>query len=76
MCPHQTARPALGRQERRGEGGEGVVSAAIAVLVMAFLGVAMYLAFAQILDRSSERVEDQVDCIGRSAPAGQCAPAP
>ena len=46
------------------ERGEGVVSAAIAVLVMAFLGAAMYVGFKQTLGSAQERTDTQVACIG------------
>lgn len=42
-----------------------MISAAIAVLVMAFLGVAMWGAFNLIFDEAQENVRDQVDEIGR-----------
>lgn len=46
------------------ERGEGVISAAIAVLVMAFLGVAMWVAFQAIFDQAATTVRDQVGRIG------------
>jgi hypothetical protein len=46
------------------ETGEGVISAAIAVLVMAFLGLAMWVAFDTLFTTSSERVAEQVNQIG------------
>ena len=58
--------------EPRDQAGEGVVSTAIAVLILAFLGAGMYFAFSRVLDRSSEKIDQQVDCIGQSAPAGFC----
>lgn len=48
--------------------GEGVVSAAIAVLVMAFLGAAMYVAFKQTLGSAQKKTDAQVACIGGSGP--------
>ena len=48
----------------RGERGEGVISTAIAVLIMAVIGVAAYLGWQAIFDDTSSRVEDQVDQIG------------
>lgn len=48
--------------------GEGVVSAAIAVLVMAFLGAAMYVGFKQTLGTAQTRTDAQVACIGASGP--------
>jgi hypothetical protein len=48
----------------RSERGEGVISAAIAVLVMAFIGVAMWLAFSNTFDRAADRTDELVDQIG------------
>lgn len=48
----------------RDEAGEGVISAAIAVLVMAFLGAAMWVAFKVIFDGASGKVEANVNDIG------------
>jgi hypothetical protein len=47
------------------ETGEGVISAAIAVLIMAFLGVAMWVAFQAIFNDASDKTANQVDQIGR-----------
>lgn len=52
---------------RYDERGEGVISAAIAVLVMAFIGVAMWLAFSATFQQASTHVNQQVDCIGQSS---------
>lgn len=49
---------------RWGDRGEGVISAAIAVLVMAFLGVAMWVGLRSIWDTAEENTADQVDEIG------------
>lgn len=46
------------------EVGEGVISTAIAVLVMAVLGAAMFLAFQAIMDGAASNVGSQVDSIG------------
>ncbi|MEJ7584491.1 MAG: hypothetical protein WKF43_10505 [Acidimicrobiales bacterium] len=48
----------------RSERGEGVISVAIAVLIMAFLGAAMWLAFKGIFDSASEKTKGEVDKIG------------
>lgn len=45
--------------------GEGVISAAIAVLIMAFLGAAMWVGFDAIWGDTEENIGDQVDQIGR-----------
>ncbi len=50
------------------ERGEGVISAAIAVLVMAFLGVGMWVAFNATFQHAATHVNQQVNCIGQSAP--------
>lgn len=52
---------ALDRQDDR---GEGVISAAIAVLVMAFLGVAMWVGLQQIWQTAETNTSDQVEEIG------------
>ena len=46
------------------EVGEGVISTAIAVLIMALLGAAMWLAFRSIFDGASEKAGTAVDSIG------------
>jgi hypothetical protein len=50
--------------KRNGERGEGVISAAIAVLIMAFLGAAMWVGFNTIWDDAEDNIGDQVDQIG------------
>jgi hypothetical protein len=47
------------------ERGEGVISAAIAVLIMAFLGAAMWVGFDAIWGDAEDNIGDQVDQIGR-----------
>ena len=49
---------------RRDERGEGVISAAIAVLVMAFLGVAMWVSFNVMFRDAASNASAQVRCIG------------
>lgn len=44
--------------------GEGVISMALAILIVAFLGVAAWLAFKGILDDSADNVKTQVNQIG------------
>jgi hypothetical protein len=50
---------------RRDERGEGVISAAIAVLVMAFLGVIMWVGFRATLGDAQGNVDDQINQIGQ-----------
>jgi len=51
--------------QRRNERGEGVISTAIAVLVIAFLGVAMWAGFNTIFEDARQTTENQVEQIGR-----------
>lgn len=44
-----------------GEAGEGVISAAIAVLIMAFLGVTLYVLFKGTLGHANENVNNHID---------------
>jgi hypothetical protein len=53
----------------RSECGEGVISAAIAVLVMAFLGVGMWIAFNATFSHAATHVNQQVNCIGQTTPS-------
>ena len=50
----------------RSERGEGVISAAIAVLIIAFIGAAMWVAFNAIWTDSEGRIRDNVEQIGTS----------
>lgn len=47
------------------ERGEGVISTAIAVLIMAFLGAAMWMGFNAIWGNAEANIGNQVDQIGR-----------
>jgi hypothetical protein len=47
-----------------GEAGEGVISTAIAVLVMAAIGAGMWLAFDALFQDASSRTADNVNQIG------------
>ena len=44
--------------------GEGVISAAIAVLIMAFLGALMWVGFQQMWDTTQQQTNDQISRIG------------
>jgi hypothetical protein len=61
---HLSTRPPLSTRCRGSEAGEGVISAAIAVLVMAFIGVAMWAAFSGSFQKAAIRVDDQIEQIG------------
>lgn len=58
------ARARRARPPRHDERGEGVISTAIAVLVMAFLGAAMWIGFKAIWDSTEDTVNDKVSEIG------------
>jgi hypothetical protein len=47
------------------ESGEGVVSTAIAVLIMAVLGLGLWVAFKAILGHATSNVDQQVSNIGK-----------
>jgi hypothetical protein len=61
---HSVRATVMGRLVRD-EAGEGVISAAIAVLIMAFLGVAMWVAFKATLQGATTNVNHQVSNIGK-----------
>jgi uncharacterized protein HemX len=52
------------RRRCTGDAGEGVISAAIAVLIVAFLGAAMWLGFQRMWQRTEERTNTQIEQIG------------
>jgi len=55
----------LRRRDRlREETGEGVISLAIAVLVIAALGALMWLGFTSIWEDAEGRIQDSVNQIG------------
>lgn len=52
------------RSSWRDEAGEGVISTAIAVLIMALLGAGMWLAFQTIFNDATDRAGDSIRIIG------------
>ena len=64
LVAYQVLRVRLADRLVKDESGEGVISAGIAVLVMAFLGAAMWLAFKAIFDDSTAKVQSNVNDIG------------
>jgi hypothetical protein len=58
------------RSPRRDDRGEGVISTAIAVLIMALLGAAMWLTFDSIWSDTAENTENQVNIIGSDGGGG------
>jgi hypothetical protein len=53
------------RALRRDERGEGVISAAIAVLIMAFLGAAMWIGFQRMWQTTEATTQDRIEQIGQ-----------
>ena len=51
-------------QRARGERGEGVISAAIAVLIMAGIGALMWVGFKAIWEDTEDNTKDKVSEIG------------
>ena len=49
---------------RRDEAGEGVISTAIAVLIMAALGAVMWVGFQALWNNTNSRTTTQVNTIG------------
>lgn len=49
-----------------GDRGEGVISTAIAVLIVAFIGAAMWLAFNSIWNDAERNIQREVGNIGAS----------
>lgn len=49
-----------------GDRGEGVISTAIAVLITAFIGAAMWVAFDRIWGNAEGNIEGEVNRIGTS----------
>lgn len=50
--------------KRFDERGEGVISTAIAVLIIAFLGIALWAGFDTMMDSATDRTRDQIEQIG------------
>lgn len=55
---------ALAVRAIKDEAGEGVISTAIAVLIMAALGAVMWVGFQAIWGNASTRTTDQINTIG------------
>jgi Tfp pilus assembly protein PilE len=49
---------------RRDQRGEGVISVAVAVLIIAILGVAAYAAFDRVFDTAVNKAETNVNNVG------------
>lgn len=62
--PTDSTSPPPARCRRHDDRGEGVISAAIVVLIMALIGAAMWVTFDGLWTDVSTRTEEQVDRIG------------
>lgn len=51
-------------RHRRGERAEGVISTAISVLIIAFLGIALWTGFNSMMNGATEKTRAQVEQIG------------
>ncbi len=56
-APHRRLPRALAAEH-----GEGVISTGIAVLIMALLGAAMWVAFSGVFSNASDGIRDNVEC--------------
>ncbi len=61
------ARSLLSSLTANDEAGEGVISTAIAVLIMAALGAVMWVGFQAIWGNASEQTNNQINQIGASS---------
>ena len=57
--------PTIPRRHRLDERGEGIISTAIAVLIMAFLGVMVWAGFKMTMNSTQQKVDQQVEQIGK-----------
>jgi hypothetical protein len=62
---HQTIISRL-LQRLHTERGEGVISTGIAVLIMALIGAAMWVAFNGVFTSASETIKENTDCIANN----------
>ncbi len=60
----QSGRVAVIARTARSEAGEGVISAAIAVLIMAALGALMWVGFQELWNDTSTQTSEQISQIG------------
>lgn len=61
----QTRIRAAMRSRANGDRGEGVISAAIAILIMAFLGAAMWVGFNQMWKTTQTTTNTKISQIGK-----------
>lgn len=59
-----TGTGAVRTARRHGDRGEGVISTAIAVLIVAFLGIGLWTGFDSMMNSATDRTRAQVEQIG------------
>jgi hypothetical protein len=64
-CSDHRTSPTPARRRAVGDAGEGVISAAIAVLVMAGIGALMWLGFRAMWETTESNTNDKVAEIGQ-----------
>ena len=62
---HELSRASTPPKRTRSDRGEGVISTAIAILVMAFLGTLMWYGFKTTFTHAQTKTDDQVELIGQ-----------
>lgn len=62
--PSSEARAIARRRNRRADVAEGVISTAIAVLVIAFLGLLMWLGFRTMFNSATTKANQTIEQIG------------
>lgn len=64
--PRSDSHPSTVRDHRarRNERAEGVISTAISVLIIAFLGIALWTGFNSMMNGATEKTRAQVEQIG------------
>ncbi|MEZ5383266.1 MAG: hypothetical protein R2754_15910 [Microthrixaceae bacterium] len=63
-APTRRPRAEARRRSRRADVAEGVISTAIAVLVIAFLGLLMWLGFRTMFNTASDKANQTIEQIG------------
>jgi TRAP-type C4-dicarboxylate transport system permease small subunit len=64
MQPDPTTHADTTAHSPRSERAEGVISTAIAVLIIAFLGIALWTGFDSMMNDATDRTRTQVEQIG------------
>ncbi len=65
LAPAAAAQKSARQSTRRNERGEGVISAAIAVLIIASLGALMWVGFRALWENAEETTNSEIAKIGK-----------